>query len=90
MLRDIVAAGVPRVLVTGITRDGTLRGPDVGLIRTVVAAAPALAVIASGGVGDIADVATLASLKVEAAIIGRAFYDGVFDFQDAVAAATAE
>jgi phosphoribosylformimino-5-aminoimidazole carboxamide ribonucleotide (ProFAR) isomerase len=87
VLREIVTAGVPRVLVTGITRDGTLRGPDIGLIRAVAAAAPTLAVIASGGVGDLTDIATLAGLDLEAAVVGRALYDGVFDLPAALEAA---
>ena len=87
VLREIVTAGVPRVLVTGITRDGTLRGPDIGLIRAVAAAAPTLAVIASGGVGDLSDIATLAGLDLEAAVVGRALYDGVFDLPAALEAA---
>jgi phosphoribosylformimino-5-aminoimidazole carboxamide ribotide isomerase len=89
VLAEVVEAGVPRVLTTGITRDGTLQGPDISLIRAVASAAPSLAVIASGGVGDLADIEALTGLDVEAAIVGRALYDGIFELEDALRAATA-
>ncbi len=87
VLRDLAAAGVVRALATGITTDGTLEGPDVGLLEDVAELAPDLALIASGGVGSLSDVAALAQMPVEAAIVGRALYDRVFDFADAAAVA---
>jgi phosphoribosylformimino-5-aminoimidazole carboxamide ribotide isomerase len=69
-LARCVAAGVPRVLCTGIDRDGTLAGPDLALVETV--AASGLAVLAAGGVRSPADVEELAAAGAEAAIVGRA------------------
>lgn len=63
------AAGA-RVLVTAIDRDGTLAGPDLGLVGT--AAAAGLRVLAAGGVRSPADVDALAAAGAEAAIVGRA------------------
>jgi phosphoribosylformimino-5-aminoimidazole carboxamide ribotide isomerase len=63
-------AGVGRVLCTAIDRDGTLAGPDLALVEAV--AASGLAVLAAGGVRTPADVAELASVGAEAAVVGRA------------------
>jgi len=87
VLVDLVDSGVTRVLATGIARDGTLAGPDTGLLADVARVAPGLALIASGGVGSLDDVRELAKLDVEAAIVGKALYDGRFSYADAVAAA---
>lgn len=86
VLLDLVDAGVSRVLATGIATDGTLDGPDTALLDDVIRIAPGLAVIASGGVGSLEDVAALSEVKVEAAIVGRALYDGRFTFAEAQAA----
>jgi phosphoribosylformimino-5-aminoimidazole carboxamide ribotide isomerase len=59
-----------RVLVTAIDRDGTLAGPDLELVQT--AAAAGLRVLAAGGIRSPTDVAALAAVGAEAAIVGRA------------------
>ncbi len=82
---DLVAAGVERALVTGIAGDGMLTGPDVSLIESVREAAPEMALIASGGVGRLDDLATLTRTDAEAVIVGRALYDGRFSFAEAAA-----
>ncbi len=84
---DVAAAGAIRVLVTGVSRDGTLAGPDLGLAAAVREAAPDLAVIASGGVGDLADVAATAAAGFDGVIVGRALYDGRLTLEHALAAA---
>jgi phosphoribosylformimino-5-aminoimidazole carboxamide ribotide isomerase len=63
-------AGGARVLVTAIERDGTLSGPDTGLVAQ--AAAAGLRVLAAGGVRSPADVEALAAAGAEAAVVGRA------------------
>ena len=63
-------AGVPRVLCTAIERDGTLAGPDLELVRGV--AATGLRVLAAGGIRSPEDVASLAAVGAEAAVVGRA------------------
>ena len=88
VLRDLVDAGVVRALATGISQDGTLQGPDTALLDQVAAVAPELALIASGGVGSLADITRVAQKGVEAAIVGRALYDGRFTFEEATAAAS--
>ncbi len=83
VLRDLVDAGVVRALVTGIATDGTLAGPDLDLLERAKKLAPELAIIASGGVGTLEDVATVGRLDVEAVIVGRALYDNRFTLPQA-------
>jgi phosphoribosylformimino-5-aminoimidazole carboxamide ribotide isomerase len=65
------AAGVARLHVTAIDRDGTLRGPDLPLYE--VACASTIPVVAAGGVRDDADVAELERVGCEAAVMGLGY-----------------
>ena len=84
VLSDLTGAGIRRVLATGISRDGTMEGPEMSVMRSVVAAGE-FAVVASGGVGSIGDLQRLAALGCEAAIVGRALYEHRFTIGDAIA-----
>ncbi len=86
VLGQVQAAGVGRVLVTGIARDGMMTGPDVELLARTATIAPDLRVIASGGVGTLDHVADVARRGVEGVIIGRAIYEGAFTVPEAIAA----
>ncbi len=80
-------AGCARYVVTDILKDGTLRGPNVELLRDVCARTPA-PVIASGGVSTLDDLRTLAGLEpvgVEGVITGKALYAGAFTVAQALA-----
>jgi phosphoribosylformimino-5-aminoimidazole carboxamide ribotide isomerase len=77
--------GIERMLVTSISRDGTMAGPDLGLVERVRELAPDMALIASGGVGGLSDLQTLADAGCEAAIVGRAIYERRFTFAEALA-----
>ena len=77
--------GVRTFIVTAIERDGLLGGPDLDLLARVVGATNA-AVIASGGISSIADLAAARSIGCRGAIIGRALYDGRIDLAAAIAA----
>jgi 1-(5-phosphoribosyl)-5-[(5-phosphoribosylamino)methylideneamino] imidazole-4-carboxamide isomerase/N-(5'phosphoribosyl)anthranilate isomerase len=83
--------GCARYVVTDVTKDGTLRGPNLELLREVTARTDR-PVVASGGVSSIADlraIAGLAPLGVEGAIVGKALYAGAFTLQEALAAVVA-
>ena len=80
--------GAAAVIYTDVERDGTELGPDLEGTRAVARAA-GLPVIASGGVGSLADVRAVAALGVAGVIIGRALYSGAIDLADALAAAEA-
>ncbi len=68
-------AGVHRLLCTGIDRDGTLAGPPLDLLATVVRESQ-LPVIAAGGIGSADDVEAVAAVGCEAAVVGRALLEG--------------
>jgi phosphoribosylformimino-5-aminoimidazole carboxamide ribotide isomerase len=87
LARTLVAAGVRWFAVTAIARDGRMSGPDYELLESVRGAVPGAAIIASGGVGRLADIRELAERDFAAAITGRALYEGVFTLQEALAAA---
>ncbi|GBD19216.1 1-(5-phosphoribosyl)-5-[(5-phosphoribosylamino) methylideneamino] imidazole-4-carboxamide isomerase [bacterium HR27] len=78
----VAAQGVRRVLATDIGRDGTLTRPNVELMARL--AAEGVLVIASGGVSRYEDLLALARVPgVEAAIVGRALYEGQLRFERA-------
>ncbi len=80
--------GCARYVVTDVLKDGTLRGPNLSLLRGVCGRTPA-PVVASGGVSSLADlraIASLVPLGVEGAIIGTALYTGAFTLTEALAA----
>lgn len=86
VLDGLAGAGVPRVMVTGIGRDGTLEGADLDLTGAVVADGR-FSVVASGGVGTLSDLDPLADLGCEAVVVGRALYDHRFTLAEARAQA---
>jgi phosphoribosylformimino-5-aminoimidazole carboxamide ribotide isomerase len=81
-------AGVTTVEVTAIDRDGTLGGPDLDLLRRIVALRRC-AVIASAGISTLDDLRAVRSLGCTGAIVGRALYEGVLDLPTALAEADA-
>ncbi|MFU8854577.1 bifunctional 1-(5-phosphoribosyl)-5-((5-phosphoribosylamino)methylideneamino)imidazole-4-carboxamide isomerase/phosphoribosylanthranilate isomerase PriA [Micromonospora sp. SL1-18] len=88
VLERLDKAGASRYVVTDITKDGTMRGPNLDLLREVCARTDA-PVIASGGVstlGDLRALASLESLGVEGVIAGKALYAGAFTVAEALAA----
>jgi len=87
-LARLDADGCARYVVTDVTRDGTLAGPNLDLLRRVCARTSA-PVIASGGVASLDDLAQLAALApagVEGVIVGKALYAGAFTLPQALAA----
>jgi 1-(5-phosphoribosyl)-5-[(5-phosphoribosylamino)methylideneamino] imidazole-4-carboxamide isomerase/N-(5'phosphoribosyl)anthranilate isomerase len=87
-LARLDADGCARYVVTDVTKDGTLRGPNLGLLREVCRATDR-PVVASGGVAHLEDLHRLAELVgqgVEGAIVGKALYAGAFTLAEALAA----
>jgi 1-(5-phosphoribosyl)-5-[(5-phosphoribosylamino)methylideneamino] imidazole-4-carboxamide isomerase/N-(5'phosphoribosyl)anthranilate isomerase len=87
-LERLDAEGCARYVVTDVFKDGTLRGPNLDLLKSVCARTDA-PVVASGGVSSVDDLRALASLTdvgVEGAIVGKALYAGAFTLEAALAA----
>ncbi|GAA2901007.1 1-(5-phosphoribosyl)-5-[(5-phosphoribosylamino) me thylideneamino] imidazole-4-carboxamide isomerase [Actinoplanes cyaneus] len=86
VLARLDKAGATRYVVTDITKDGTMRGPNLDLLREVCAATDK-PVIASGGVSTLDDLRALATLEpvgVEGVIAGKALYAGAFTVREAL------
>ncbi|MCK9795501.1 bifunctional 1-(5-phosphoribosyl)-5-((5-phosphoribosylamino)methylideneamino)imidazole-4-carboxamide isomerase/phosphoribosylanthranilate isomerase PriA [Isoptericola sp. 4D.3] len=86
VLARLDAAGCTRYVVTDVTKDGTLRGPNVDLLREVASRTPAK-VVASGGISSLADLEALRALVpdgVEGAVVGKALYAGAFTLPEAL------
>jgi phosphoribosylformimino-5-aminoimidazole carboxamide ribotide isomerase len=93
LIPEAIRAGAAAVVVTDISRDGKLNGPDVvGLAGLLEATAAPL--IASGGVASLDDLRLLASVRANGrglvgAIVGKALYEGQFGVAEAGAACAA-
>ena len=78
--------GCVRYVVTDVTKDGTLAGPNLELLKSVCAATTK-PVVASGGISSLLDIQALCDLNstgVEGAIVGKALYAGAFTLQEAL------
>jgi phosphoribosylformimino-5-aminoimidazole carboxamide ribotide isomerase len=81
-------AGLPlaAIVYTDIARDGMLTGPNLPALAEMIAAAD-VPVVASGGVGGVADIRRVAETGAAGCIVGRALYDGKVTLAEALAAA---
>ncbi len=76
-------SGVEAIICTDVGRDGTLEGVNIPFTVSI-AEASGIETIASGGVRDIGDIkALLETRKVAGVIVGKAFYEGTIDLEDA-------
>ena len=86
VLDRLEAAGCSRYVVTDVTKDGTLQGPNLELLREITSRTTK-PVVASGGVSSLDDIIALRDLVplgVEGAIIGKALYAGAFTLAEAL------
>ena len=85
---ELALPGVAAFVVTDISRDAMLGGPDIqGL--AAVRRGTSVPVIASGGVGSLDDIAALRDTGVAGVIVGKAIYEKRFTVEEAVAACEA-
>ena len=88
VLERLDSEGCSRYVVTDVTKDGTLTGPNLDLLSTVAGRTKA-PIIASGGVSSLDDlraIATLTGQGIEGAIVGKALYAARFTLPEALAA----
>ncbi|ANP72129.1 bifunctional 1-(5-phosphoribosyl)-5-((5-phosphoribosylamino)methylideneamino)imidazole-4-carboxamide isomerase/phosphoribosylanthranilate isomerase PriA [Cryobacterium arcticum] len=86
VLERLEEAGCTRYVVTDVTKDGTLKGPNIELLREVMERTHR-PVIASGGIASLDDIAALRELVplgLEGAIVGKALYAGAFTLAEAL------
>lgn len=92
VLDRLEEAGCARYVVTDVTKDGTLNGPNIGLLQSVLGRTEK-PVVASGGISSLDDIAALRDLVaegLEGAIVGRALYTGAFTLPEALDVAAGE
>jgi len=82
-LEKFAALGVKAFLVTSITKDGTLSGPDFDTLKEACQY-PGVEVIAAGGIGGLNDLVALKRVGVEGAVIGKALYEDRFTLKEAL------
>lgn len=82
------ALGIHAFIYTDIRRDGTLSGPNLSALASLVSLL-GRGVIASGGIGALTDVEAVARTGADGVIIGRALYDGRIDLPTAIVAGRA-
>ena len=86
VLSRLDAAGCARYVVTDVTKDGTLKGPNLELLKSVMAKT-SKPVVASGGIATLDDIAALRELVpmgLEGAILGKSLYAGRFSLGQAL------
>jgi phosphoribosylformimino-5-aminoimidazole carboxamide ribotide isomerase len=86
LARACADAGAHRLLVTSTTRDGSLAGPDLDLLQSVVDAS-GLPVLAAGGVASLDDLVRLREAGCEGAVLGSALWSGRVRLADALGVA---
>ncbi len=75
LLDEFIPNGLNTVLITDIERDGTLSGPAVELYAGLKKEYPEIEIIASGGIGTVSHIQSLADAGIQAVVLGKALYE---------------
>ena len=81
--KQLEEMGVQTVIVTDISKDGTLSGPNTDMLAALKEQS-GMRIIASGGIRSIEDIAALKQLGLYGAITGKAMYHGTLDLKAAL------
>lgn len=81
-------AGVRQFLVTSVSMDGTMRGPDLELVASVIDLAVDAYVMCAGGIGSIDHIRAVRDVGAGGVVMGRAIYEQAFTLEQAVEAAS--
>jgi phosphoribosylformimino-5-aminoimidazole carboxamide ribotide isomerase len=82
-LEEFAKLGAKTFLITSITKDGTLSGPDFDTLEETCKW-PGGGIIAAGGIGTLKDLTALNRIGVDAAVVGKALYEGKFTLKEAI------
>ncbi len=82
LAREFANAGVQAIICTDVGRDGMMTGVNVDF-TIEIAKASGLETIASGGLKDMSDIRALMKAGVDGTIVGKAFYEGTLDLEEA-------
>lgn len=86
LAKEFADAGVEAIICTDVGRDGMMTGVNVDF-TVEIAKASGLETIASGGLKDMTDINALIKAGVNGTIVGKAFYEGTLDLEEAFKAA---
>lgn len=87
LIKELKKIGVREIIYTDIATDGMLSGPNFEAIEYVLAQAPGISIIASGGVSSMADLRRMLAVEspnLKGCIVGKAVYDGRLDLKEAL------
>ncbi|MDP2425835.1 MAG: 1-(5-phosphoribosyl)-5-[(5-phosphoribosylamino)methylideneamino]imidazole-4-carboxamide isomerase [Candidatus Izemoplasmatales bacterium] len=84
LVKTLESIGIQTIVYTDISKDGMLKGPNIEMYKTLKNKSN-IGIIASGGVTSLEDLATLSSLGLVGAIVGKAYYEGLIDIEEAIA-----
>ena len=84
-LEAYVKLGAKSFLITSIAADGTLSGPDLDTLEEACIWSGG-GIIAAGGIGTLKDLVALKRVGVDAAVVGKALYEGKFTLKQAIEA----
>ena len=82
-MQKMQTLGVKTIICTDISKDGAMKGTNLSLYQSL-GEKYALDIIASGGVSTMEDVKALFAMGMYGAIIGKAYYIGAIDLQEAI------
>lgn len=83
-LKELEAMGVTGAIVTDISKDGAMKGTNRELYRTLSKELKTLKITASGGVSTLDDLRELKAMGTYAAIVGKAYYTGAIQLEEAL------
>ncbi|MDQ7815925.1 MAG: 1-(5-phosphoribosyl)-5-[(5-phosphoribosylamino)methylideneamino] imidazole-4-carboxamide isomerase [Melioribacteraceae bacterium] len=81
-LEYCISIGIQYFLCTDISKDGTLKGPNIDLYTRIMQKHPQISLIASGGISGLDDLVKLNSSKIYAAVIGKAIYENRISWEE--------
>lgn len=82
LLTNLAGAGFTHFTITDIARDGTLTGPALALYDNLRQKFPTIKLWASGGISSLFDIINLKDIKVDGAIVGKAYYENKLNLKE--------
>ena len=83
-LEKFIELGAQSFLITSISQDGMLQGPDFGTLYQAATYPDGVEIIAAGGIGTLNDLVALKNVGVEGVVVGKALYEGRFTLKEAI------
>jgi len=82
LAKEFAMCGVQAIICTDVSRDGMMSGVNVAFTKAIQDSC-GLETIASGGLKDMSDIYALMEAGIDGTIVGKAFYEGTLDLQEA-------